>query len=188
MSLIADYMQRAMAFLRRERDRELQWRLDRHDEEARLRHAQALAEQARVAELRKRAQVLAHELAMNDARQQTELEMVKIQCRQDLQDYQQYLQSLDKLKTSLRQSYAHLPEAMAFTIHHHAKQLLNRMWEETDEREKIRLEVALLRFMTAVHEDSQTMLSGVNDNSVPARALALLNVDDYSESHGRGDA
>ncbi len=174
MSLITRWLSEALGFLRRSRDENLRWQLSRHDEVAELRQAKALAEQALVAQLRKQAQQLAHELAVNKARNSSELAMVKIQCKQDLKDYQQYLQSLDKLKDSLRSSYEHLPEAVAFTIHHHAKQLLNRMWDTEDAQEKLRIEMHLLQFMAAVHEDSRASLEGSGE-SLPQKALALID-------------
>lgn len=177
MSMIETLMSRAMAWLRRSRDDDLQWRLSRHSEMARLRQQQALAEQQLAAELSKRAQQLAHELAVAEARQSNELAMVKIQCKQELKDYQHYLQSLDKLKQSLQLSYAHLPEAVTFTIHHHAKQLLNRMWDAGDEQERLRVEMQLLRFMTAVHEDSQQAVQSVPPPALPEKTLAFLEVD-----------
>lgn len=164
-----------MVFLRRSRDENLRWRLSRQDEVAELRRAKALAEQVLVAQLRKQAQQLAHEMAVNKARNSNELAMVKVRCKQDLKDYQQYLRSLDKLKESLRDSYAHLPEAMAFTIHHHAKQLLNRMWEAVDEQQKLKIEMQLLQFMTAVHEDSQASLQSTAGEALPQKALAIMD-------------
>lgn len=178
MSVIERFFNRALALLRSQRDQNLQWQLSRHQDAAQLRHERALAEQQLAAELTKRAQQLAHELAVVEARQASELAMVKIQCKQELKDYQQYLQSLDKLKDSLRQSHAHLPEAVAFTIHHHAKQLLNRMWEAGDEQEKLKVEMQLLRFMTAVHEDSQLALSDAGQQrALPEKTLAFLDAE-----------
>lgn len=183
MAMISRWFSDALAFLRRSRDENLRWQLSRQDEVAELRQAKLLAEQALVAQLQKQAQQLAHELEINKARNSTELAMVKTQCKQDLKDYQQYLQSLDKLKDSLRGSYAHLPEAVAFTIHHHAKQLLNRMWETQDSQEKIKIEMQLLQFMTAVHEDSQASLQSAASNALPQKALAIID----AESEGNDD-
>ncbi len=177
MSLIERFLTRSLAWLRSNRDQNLQWQLSRHQDVAELRHQRALAEQQLAAELNKRAQQLAHELAVGEARQASELAMVKIQCKQELKDYQHYLQSLDKLKDSLRQSYAHLPEAVAFTIHHHAKQLLNRMWEVGDEQERLKVEMQLLRFMTAVHEDSQAALTSQQPRALPEKTLAFLDAE-----------
>ena len=173
MKLIAQ----ALAFIRRSRDEHLHWRLSRQQSLAELRQAQAVAEQALVAQLRKQTQELAHELELSKAKHDNRLEMVKIQCQQDLQDYQQYLQSLDRLKESLRTSYAHLPEAVSFTIHHHAKQLLNRMWEAEDTQQKLKIEMQLLQFMTAVHEDSQASLQADGGAAMPQKALAVMDAD-----------
>jgi transposase-like protein len=175
MPLIMRWFAELLSFLRRSRDENLQWRLSRQDEVVELRKAKALAEQALVAQLRKQAQQLAHELAVNKARNSNELAMVKTRCKQDLKDYQQYLQSLDRLKESLRSSYGHLPEAVAFTIHHHAKQLLNRMWEAEEAQEKLRIEMQLLQFMTAVHEDSQASLQGNCRDALPQKSLAIID-------------
>jgi len=175
--LIMRWLQQLLGFLRQSRDENLQWRLSRHTDIADLRAAQAMAEQALIAELKKQAQQLEHELSVNKTRNSNELAMIKIRCKQDLKDYQQYLQSLDKLKESLGNSYAHLPEAVAFTIHHHAKQLLNRMWEAEDNQEKIKIEMQLLLFMTAVHEDSQSSLQRADGEALPKKALEFIDAN-----------
>ena len=177
MSLISRYLTAALAFFRQSRDAQLHWQISRQPDIHEFRQAQALAEQALAAQLRKQAQQLAHELALSKAKNNNELAMVKIQCKQDLKDYQHYLQSLDKLKESLRQSYAQLPEAVAFTIHHHAKQLLNRMWEAEQAEEKLKIEMQLLQFMSAVHEDSQMCLQGDGNQAMPQKALAFIDAD-----------
>ncbi|ANE56258.1 hypothetical protein [Methylomonas sp. DH-1] len=181
MSVMRRWLAEAMGFCRRSADDHLHWRLSRQGDLAQLRREQALAEQALVAELKQRSQQLAHELALNKARHNNELAMLKTRCRQDLQDYQQYLQSLDKLKDSLRRSYAHLPEAVAFTIHHHAKQLLNRMWEADDPQQKLKIEMQLLQFMAAVHEDSRASLQSDAAEGLPQRALACIDADFESQ-------
>jgi len=177
MSDIAHWLNRVLDFWRDQRDEHLNWQSVRQQDVAALRKANALAEQALIAQLKKQAQQLAHELAITQVRHQNQLAMVKTQCKQDLKDYQHYLQSLDKLKDSLRVSYAHLPEAVAFTIHHHAKQILNRMWDEPNEQEKLKLEIQLIQFMTAVHEDSQTSLKTDQRHGVPQKTLAMIDHD-----------
>ncbi|MDD2739565.1 MAG: hypothetical protein PHR94_11600 [Methylomonas lenta] len=175
MSGICNGLSRALGFWRSKRDDDLRWQLARQPDITALRQAQVLAEQDLVAQLKKRTQQLAHELAISQAKNQNELAMIKTQCKQDLKDYQQYLQSLDGLKDSLRASYAHLPEAVAFTIHHHAKQLLNSMWETQDTQERVKIEMQLIQFMTAVHEDSQFSLQQTNSFGVPQKTLAFID-------------
>ncbi len=181
MTFIRHHLTGILAFLRQNRDEHLHWQLDRQAEIAELRQTQALAEQALAAQLSKQAEQLAHELAVSKTRHQNELAMVKIQCKQDLKDYQEYLQALDRLKSSLRNSYVHLPEAVAFTIHHHAKQLLNKMWEERQPEEKLKTEMQLLQFMSAVHEDSQACLQGNGTQTMPQKALACIDADQRTQ-------
>jgi hypothetical protein len=175
--MIAQWCHKVLWMVRRNCDEQLQWRLSRHEDMAALRQARVLAEQELVSQLRKQSQQLAHELAVIKAKNNNQLAMVKTQCQQDLKDYQQYLQSLDRLKESLRNSYAHLPEAVAYTIHHHAKQLLNRMWEAEDTQQKMKYEVQLLQFMTAVHEDSQLSLQDDTRETLPKKSLAFIDTD-----------
>jgi hypothetical protein len=67
-----------------------------------------------------------------------------------------------------------MPEAVAFTIHHHAKCLLNKMWEADDFEQKMRYEMQLIRFMGAVHEDSRLYLEGAATGNLPERTLNLI--------------
>lgn len=177
MSIVQRWLNEALNFWRDKQDENLRWQLARQPDAAALRQSQALAEQALLAQLKLQAQQLEHELAVNQAKNNNELVMIKIQCKQDLKDYQQYLQALDRLKESLRNSYAHLPEAVAFTIHHHAKQLLNRMWDEQGPQEKLKTEMELIRFMTAVHEDSLSALNKEGNASLPQKTLAFIDSD-----------
>ena len=101
--------------------------------------------------------------------------MFKTKCKQDIKDYKQYLASLDQLKRSIQASYKHLPEAVAFTIHHHAKHLLNQMWEAKDFEQKMQHEIQLIKFMTTVHEDARLHLEkGATNEKLPERTLSLI--------------
>jgi len=100
--------------------------------------------------------------------------MFKTRCKQDIKDYKQYLAALDQLKRSIQASYTHLPEAVAFTIHHHAKHLLNQMWEAEDFEQKMHHEIQLINFMTTVHEDARLHLDGASTEKLPERTLSLI--------------
>ncbi|WP_150048972.1 MULTISPECIES: hypothetical protein [Methylomonas] len=182
MPRLERWLSDVLGICRAKLDENLLWRLSRQEDVATLRRQQALAEQALVAQLKKQAQRLAHEMAMAQAEHQSELEMVKIRCKQDLRDYQEYLQALDNLKDSLKSSYAHLPDAVAFTVHHHAKQLLNRMWETRNEQERLQSELALIQFLTAIHEDSQLSLLRNDALALPRKTLAIIDGLDGARS------
>lgn len=152
----------------------LQWHEDNQGQLARLKRAQVLSEKTLEAELKKKSVQLAHEISLLKTQHDAELSMLKTKCKQDVKDYKQYLDSLDQLKRSIQTSYTHLPEAVAFTIHHHAKHLLNQMWEAEEYAAKMHYEMQLITFMTTVHEDARLHLEGTNSENLPERTLQLI--------------
>jgi transposase-like protein len=156
------------------KDDNLQWKTANHDQQVKLKHARVLAAKTLEAELKKKSVQLAHEIILLRTKNDTELSMFKTKCKQDIKDYKQYLASLDQLKRSIQASYTHLPEAVAFTIHHHAKHLLNQMWEAEDFEQKMQLEIQLINFMTTVHEDTRLHLDGASTENLPERTLSLI--------------
>ena len=156
------------------KDENLQWKKANQDQQAKLKHARVLAARTLEAELKKKSVQLAHEIALLRTKNDSELAMFKTKCKQDIKDYKQYLASLDQLKRSIQASYTHLPEAVAFTIHHHAKHLLNQMWEAENFEQKMHYEMQLINFMTTVHEDARLHLENATTEKLPERTLSLI--------------
>jgi ferredoxin-fold anticodon binding domain-containing protein len=156
------------------KDEKLHWQTNNQARQLHLKHARILAENQLADELKKKNLQLEHDISLLQTQQSTELALLKIKCKQDIKDYQQYLVALDKLKESIKNSYKQLPEAVAFTIHHHAKQLLNRMWEEENFEDKMRHEMQLIQFMTTVHEDASAMLQSDTQDKLPEKTLGLI--------------
>lgn len=156
------------------KDENLQWKKANQDQQAKLKHARVLAAKTLEAELKKKSVQIEHEIILLRTKNDAELSMFKTKCKQDIKDYKQYLASLDQLKRSIQASYTHLPEAVAFTIHHHAKHLLNQMWEAEDFEQKMQLEIQLINFMTTVHEDARLNLEGASTENLPERTLSLI--------------
>jgi hypothetical protein len=153
---------------------DLKWKQRHQADQLALKHAQILAEKQLETQLQKKTAQLAHEMALLNTEYEAQLEILKTKYRQEIKDYKQYLHSLEQLKVSIQKSYRHLPEAVAFTIHHHAKQLLNQMWETEDFQAKLGLEMQLLQFMTTVHEESRLYLAGETKKLLPEKTLALI--------------
>jgi hypothetical protein len=175
MTFLKTWLVAAMQLFHSVKDENLNWQSQNQAQLAQLKQAQILAEQALEAELKKKTVQLAHEIDVLKTKNAAELAIYKTKCQQDLQDYKRYLDALDQLKHSIQNSYTHLPEAVAFTIHHHAKQLLNRMWESDDFAEKMQLEMQLIAFMTAVHEDARLQLQDAAQEHMPEKTLTLLH-------------
>jgi hypothetical protein len=156
------------------KDENLKWKTANQNQQFRLKHARVLAEKTLEAELKRRSVQLEHEITLLRTKNDAELSMFKTRCKQDIKDYKQYLASLDQLKRSIQASYTHLPEAVAFTIHHHAKHLLNQMWEAENFEQKMQHEIRLINFMTTVHEDARLHLEGATAEKLPERTLGLI--------------
>jgi len=156
------------------KDENLQWKKANQDQQVKLKNARVLADKALEAELKKKSVQLEHEIILLRTKNDAELSMFKTKCKQDIKDYKQYLTSLDQLKRSILASYTHLPESVAFTIHHHAKHLLNQMWEAEDLEQKIQQEIRLINFLTTVHEDARLHMEGVTTEKMPERTLGLI--------------
>ncbi|MEQ1635278.1 MAG: hypothetical protein ABL903_01225 [Methylococcales bacterium] len=156
------------------KDEQLSWRINNQAQQQQLKHRQALAENDLVGQLKIRSVQLEHELAVLKTTHQTQLVMLKTKCQQDIKDYKQYLAALDQLKISIQNSYTQLPEVVAFTIHHHAKQLLNAMWEAKTVDEKVQREMQLVRLMSTIQEDTRMTLKSEGQSQLPEKTLQLL--------------
>lgn len=159
------------------KDKNLGWQAANQGQQLQLSHQRMLAEQNLADDLAKKNMQLAHEIELLKTRHAAELTMLKTRCKEDVKDYQQYLNSLNQLKLSLQSSYRHLPPAIIHTIHHHAKVLLNAMWEAETLAEKIHLESQLIQFMTTVHDESLLHRSGIAPDTLPENTLKLINQD-----------
>jgi len=173
MAFLKDWVITAVKLFHSVKDENLQWQTANQDRQTKLKTAAILAEKNLAAELKKKTVQLEHDIALLRTKNEAELSMFKTRCNQDVKDYKQYLAALDRLKLSIRNSYPHLPEAVAFTIHHHAKQLLNNMWQAEDFEQKMRHEMQLIQFMTTVHEDARYYLEG-GEEKLPEKTLNLI--------------
>ena len=174
MTFLKSWAFKMVRFFYSLKDENLQWQVANQEQLLKLKHERALAEKALEVALKNKSVLLAHEISLLETKNEAKLEMFKTQCKQDIKDYKQYLGSLDQLKHSIQLSYTHLPVAVAFTIHHHAKQLLNKMWEADDLETKMRFEMQLLKFMTTVHEDARLNLEEISEQKLPQKTLNLI--------------
>lgn len=174
MSSLNRWMLSLLSIFHASKDENLKWKQQNQEQQLKLKHAQIVAEKQLEAELKKRTLQLTHEIELLNTENAAQLAMLKIKYQQEIKDYKQYLNSLDQLKVSIQKSYAHLPEAVAFTIHHHAKQLLNQMWETENFQDKMQIEMQLIKFMTTVHEESRLFLEGEQRENLPEKTLALI--------------
>ncbi len=175
MTVLKQKLQILLQTLHELKDYHLDWRSSRQGEFALFKKQEKLDKQNLLILLKKRSVQLEHEIAAMQAKNSAELVMLKIKYKQDIQDYKQYLKALEQLKDLIQKSYPHLPESIALTIHHHARDLLNSMWEESNVTNKRVLELELIQFMNGIHEDAQVYPGGSMETmTLPANTLRLI--------------
>jgi hypothetical protein len=155
----------------------LDWQVNNQAQLLDLSKQKALAKKQLTIELTKKNAELAHDLELLKARQAAQLTLLKTRCAEDIKDYREYLIALEQLKTLTKNSFSYLPEPIALTIYHHAKTLLNQMWEADDFDEKIKLEAELLKFLTTVTEEAQVCDRPTTAKSLPENTLKLIKSD-----------
>lgn len=157
------------------KEQNLTWQTAHQEQLLQLKQAEVLAQKHLESQLKIRTLELEQQLALLQETHAAQLSMHKTKCKQDIKDYQQYLEALDELKTMIQKTYTHLPSAVAFTIHHHAKLLLNTMWDAKNVDEKMQRELQLIRFMSTVHEDARVYLEGSSQQQLPENTLKLIH-------------
>jgi hypothetical protein len=177
MNILKEQIHHIVNLVHSIKDKKLDWQIANQDQQIKLSHERVLAEKELAAKLAKKSVQLAHEIDLLKTRQHAELAMLKTRCKEDVKDYEQYLESLNHLKLAIQTSYDHLPDVIAHTIHHHAKSLLNSMWETENFEEKITREAKLITFMTTVHEEARLYGAGALVEKLPENTLKLINQD-----------
>jgi hypothetical protein len=181
MSFIKRWALDVMTFVYTLREQHLDWQTQSLEKRFHYKKNKRLVEKDLAALLKKRQLILEHELNLIKSQNHSELALLKIKHKQDIKDYRDYLKALDQLKNKIRDHYQHLPEAMIFTIHHHAKNLLNKMWETDDLHEKIINEQQFILFMTTLHNDLNELPRNDPRNEYPADTLKLISAGNYQQ-------
>lgn len=175
MSFLKQWITHLVTSVHYVKNERLKWQQQNQGLRLQLQHERMVAERQLEASLSLKAIELEQQISALKSKNKAELTMLKIKYEQDIKDYKQYLKSLEQLKLSIQQNYKHLPDALAFTIHHHAKELLNKMWEAKDLQEKIDYELQLIKLMAAIHDDAKHSLLNQNaTQALPEKTLKLL--------------
>ncbi len=174
MSYIKQRLSQFLTLFHSIKDSNLAWQSENQEKSLELSRRKTLAKKHLAGELTKKHVELAHELRLIKTRQSAELMMLKTRCAEDIKDYGQYLSSLEQLKFLTRNSFRHLPEPLVLTIHHHAKSLLNKMWEAESLDDKIKLETQLIKFMMTVNEEAQLSTISTTKKHLPENTLKLI--------------
>ncbi|BCX89553.1 type III secretion protein O [Methylomarinovum tepidoasis] len=167
--------QRLRRILREIRGERRRWRRERETDLLALRRRQVEVELDLEAEKRRRQLHLEQELERMRRQFELELTLLEKKQEQDLRDYERYLAAVDQLQVQLRHAFSQAPEVIVLTLHHHAKRLLDRMWEAEDLQQRLQREQEFVKFLTTVYEDTlQATTTEGTEPLLPRRALRLM--------------
>jgi hypothetical protein len=173
MKSLKEHIHHIVNIIHTVKDKNLHWQTENQEKQTKLAHTRIISEKKLTVQLTKMSVQSAHEIDLLKMQQHAELAMLKTRCKTDIDDYEQYLESLGQLKKAFQSSYSHLPDAIAHTVHHHAKSLLNAMWEAESLEKKIQHEAQLIKFMATVHEETRLYPTG----KLPTNTLKLIHQD-----------
>ncbi len=124
----------------------------------------------RVVELEKKKKISAIEIQLSVSKRKIEMDaeieelkikkesylcMAKAKYSKEIKEFKEYLEAIDEMKNLIQETFNLLPKAMSLTIHHHASNLLNEMWNSADDSQRELNKVKLIKFLQTIYEDIQ---------------------------------
>ena len=118
---------------------------------------------------------LEHELKMLKEGFAAELQREKYKQQKIVEDYRNFLDSIEEVKHKMLTTYPDMPKPMVLLIHHHAKALLDDMWavKNKDEKAYQLSEEKFTHFFMTVFEDATTRMEK-EAASLPTETLKLI--------------
>ena len=128
-----------------------------------LRREKAVAE----AELRHRLESMEIRFAEESRRTQMEEE-------RQTAHFEEFLDSIDEMKTAMLEYYATMPKPLALMIHHHAAELLKEAWHSPDARERLQKQTRFTDLMVRITEDLTDQVDATSRKALPEKTLAFM--------------
>ncbi len=142
-----------------------------------------------IAEFRKQEHIF-------DLQTQQQLKKLEIQFTEQLkrvqeresritQDYRELLDNIDEMKIHIVESFPEMPKVMALIIHQHAKQLVDKMWNDSTEHDQRFFQAELASFLELIFDDTTRVLTDKSSSKIPLKTLAHIenNVQTTETDH-----
>jgi hypothetical protein len=161
-----------MEFINELKTQSLEWEQNNSEEISELREQRALAKeriQGRASEERAKFK---NELEKQQLEHEQKMEEIKVSGERRLRNYKEFLDAVDGMKQDLQRLYPDMPLATSLLLHHHASNLLERMWHEKDEYERGKLQEKFVIFLMAAQDDALAISE--SKARVPQKMLSLI--------------
>ena len=180
MTASEDLANFAMDFVNSVKTRSLEWKREKLSEILELQKRREDATKELQGELKKKEALLRIELEKITTQGAAEVKMLEDKYKREVEDYKQFLDEVDKLKTRIQEVYPQMPSPMVLTIYRHAKRLLNSIYDADkadDIKGQILQEQKFIYFLEAVYRDTTAISSNLRSNqpALPSETIALIN-------------
>ena len=88
--------------------------------------------------------------------------------------FEEFLDSIDEMKTAMLEYYATMPKPLALMIHHHAAELLKEAWHSPDARERLQKQTRFTDLMVRITEDLTDQVDAASRKALPEKTLAFM--------------
>ncbi len=159
--------------------------------ELRQKRIQAIAEcrkQEKIYDLETRNQLKALEIEFAG-----QLQRIQEREARTTQDYREFLDTIDEMKIQIVESFPDMPKVMALVIHQHAKHLVDKMWNDSNEQHQALFQAELAAFLGLVFDDTSRVMVDNKSTKIPDKTLAhienhaqAIKTEDYLNTHFPG--
>lgn len=117
---------------------------------------------------------MTHDLDMLRIRFEEELTREKENQIRITRDYKEFLDSLDEMKNTIKDTFKRIPPPMVYVIHNHARDLLDGSWHNSDSKAREICKSRLADFMLVVFEDAEQAMLESSEEEFPTKTLSLI--------------
>lgn len=161
MSTAFDLACLVLDFITTLRSGDIEWR------QRKLQEISELKKQSRIYDIQ-----VEHEINSIKVKFSEEIIRIKEKETRITQDYKDFLNSIDEMKEKIIDTFTDMPKPMAYIIHNHARQLIDNMWNNSDDNVQKMCQARLAEFFMIVYDDTSKALIG--QGKLPAKTLQLI--------------
>ncbi|MBD2776401.1 hypothetical protein [Iningainema tapete] len=162
-----------MDFINAIRDKNLEWYEKTADRTKALKEKNELSSVQIEQAIKKSVQDFEQEIALKKITYDQQMENAKLKAKKTMQKYEKFLEEIDELRNRIQEFYPNMPLPLVSLIHHHASQLLDEMWQASENKRELNCKKEFIQFLTVVYEDTDpTALKG--NPRLPLRILKYI--------------
>jgi hypothetical protein len=149
------------------------WKKAHQDELLQMRQVKAVGERA-----------LRQQLELMDVRFKEERRRLQLEEERNTRNFNEFLDTIDEMKTNMLSYYATMPRPIALMIHHHAAELLKEAWHSPNARERLKRQTRFTDLMLTITEDLAELEVEGERKTLPEKTIAFIQNDRWQLPQG----